>query len=89
MSSQVHLFALHIVHRSSVARIKEATVDNRNALTSFSGWWRSWPLLASGRRDAADRPGTESDLDESAHFAIWSAELAAPGDGLTGVVDRR
>lgn len=71
--------------------IKEATVGNRNkdALTSFSGWWRSWPLLASAGRDAVDRPSTESDLDESAHFVIWAAELATPGDGSSGKAHRR
>jgi hypothetical protein len=76
---------------SSAARIKEATVDNRrkDALTSFSGWWRSWPLLASGGHDAVERPSTESDLDESVDFVIWAAELAAPGDGPTGGADRR
>lgn len=76
---------------ASVARIKEATVDNcrKDALTSFSGWWRSWPLLASGGRDAVDAPSCESDLDESADFAAWAAELAAPGDGFTGEADRR
>jgi hypothetical protein len=65
-------------------------VDNRHkdALTSFSGWWRSWPLLATGC-DAGDRRGTESDLDESAHFVIWAAELVAPGDGSTAESDRR
>jgi hypothetical protein len=75
------LFALHRASPSA-ARIKEAaTVDNRSkhALTCFSGWWRSWPLLASAGRDAADRPGTESDLDESAHFVIWAAELGRTG----------
>jgi hypothetical protein len=76
---------------ASVARIKEATVDNRrkDALTGFSGWWCSWPLLASGGRDAVDAPSCESDLDESADFAAWAAELAAPGDGFTGEADRR
>ncbi|HEY7102870.1 MAG TPA: hypothetical protein VH573_14645 [Mycobacteriales bacterium] len=66
-------------------------MDNRrkDALSGFSGWWRGWPLLATGRREAADRPCTESDLDESGHFAIWAAELAAPGDGLAGTADRR
>jgi hypothetical protein len=58
-------------------------------VTRVSGWWRSWPLLASGRRDPTDRQSTDSDLDECAHFVIWAAELAAPGDGLTGVPDRR
>jgi hypothetical protein len=69
---------------------KEATVDKRNkdALTSFSGWWRSWPLLASAGRDAVNRPSTESDLDESAHFLIWAAELATPGDGSSGEAHR-
>jgi hypothetical protein len=62
---------------------------NRDALSGFSGWWRSWPLLAAGSRAAAGRPSVEPDLDESAHFAIWAAELAAPDDGLTGVADRR
>lgn len=51
-----------------------------DAVSCFSGWWRSWPLLSAGGRDAG-RPRTESDLDESAHFLIWAAELAAPGDG--------
>lgn len=50
-----------------------------DAVSCFSGWWRSWPQLSAGGRDAARRPRTESDLDESAHFAIWAAELAAPG----------
>jgi hypothetical protein len=75
------LFALHRAS-CSAARIKEAAaVDNRSkdALTSFSGWWRSWPLLASAGRDAVDRPGSESDLDESAHFVIWAAELGRTG----------
>jgi hypothetical protein len=59
-------------------------VDNRRKdALSFSGWWRSWPRLASeGPRDAVERPGP--DLDESVHFVIWAAELAAPGDGSTG-----
>ena len=52
----------------------------KDALTCFSGWWRSWPLLASRASDAGDRPRTESDLDDSADFLIWAAELAAPGD---------
>jgi hypothetical protein len=75
------LFALHRAS-CSAARIKEAAaVDNRSkdALTCFSGWWRSWPLLASAGRDAVDRGGTESDLDESAHFVIWAAELGRTG----------
>jgi len=65
-------------------------VDNRrkDALTCFSGWWRSWPLLASSGDDA-DRPSTAPDLDESVDFVIWAAELAAPRDGLTGEADRR
>jgi len=56
-------------------------VDSRSkhALACFSGWWRSWPLLASAGRDAVDRPATESDLDESAHFVIWAAELGRIG----------
>ncbi len=66
-------------------------MDNRrkDALTCFSGWWRSWPLLAAGRRDAVDRPSIESDPDESVDFVIWAAELTAPGDGFTGDADRR
>ena len=52
---------------------------NKDALTCLSGWWRSWPLLASAGRDAVGRPGTESDLDESAHFVIWAAELGCTG----------
>ena len=60
-------------------------MDNRrkdDALTCFSGWWRSWPLLAARGREASDCPSTESDLDESAHFVIWAAELTAPGNGF-------
>jgi hypothetical protein len=81
-----------IVHPpSSAARNKEATMDNRrrDALSGFSGWWRSWPLLAPSGRGGAESPRTESDLDESGHFAVWAAELAAPGDGLAGMADRR
>jgi hypothetical protein len=65
-------------------------VDSRHkdALAGFSGWWRSWPLLAVPGRDDAGVPRTGSDLDESGHFAIWAAELAAPGDGLAGIADR-
>ena len=65
-------------------------MDNRrkDALT-FSGWWHAWPLLASGRPDAVDRPRTQSDPDESVDFVIWAAELAAPGGGCTGEADRR
>jgi hypothetical protein len=56
-------------------------MDNRSkdALTCFSGWWRSWPLLACAGRDVVDRPATESERDESAHFAIWAAELGRAG----------
>jgi hypothetical protein len=56
-------------------------VDSRSkgAPTCFSGWWRSWPLLASAGRDAAARRGAEPDLDESAHFVIWAAELGRAG----------
>jgi hypothetical protein len=58
-------------------------VDNRrkdDALTCFSGWWRSWPLLAAKDRGGVDGPSAESNIDESADFVIWAAELAAPGD---------
>ena len=51
-----------------------------DALTSFSGWWRSWPLLASEGRSDSTSP--TPNLDESGDFAIWAAELAAPGDGF-------
>lgn len=65
-------------------------MDNRHedALSGFSGWWRSWPLLAAPDRAGADRPPTEADLDESGHFAIWATELAAPDDELAGTEDR-
>ena len=61
-------------------------MDNRHrdALSGFSGWWRSWPLLAASGRGGTERPRTESD-----HFTIWAAELAAPDDGLAGRADRR
>ena len=83
LSSATHF--RHCIVPSSAARIKEATVDNRHqdALTSFSGWWRSWTLLAGGR-DTVDHRRTDSDLDESAHFLIWASELAAPGKGVRG-----
>jgi hypothetical protein len=75
---------------SSAAGIKEASVDSRrrDALTSFSGWWRSWPLLAAGAHDGPDHLDTEPDLDESAHFAAWAAELAMQGGGGAGGADR-
>jgi hypothetical protein len=66
-------------------------MDNRHreALSGFSGWWRSWPLLTASGRGGAQRPRTGSDLDETGHFTIWAAELAAPNDGLAGTADRR
>jgi hypothetical protein len=65
-------------------------VDNRrkdDALTCFSGWWRSWPLLAAKGRVGADSPSAGSNLDESADFLIWAAELATPGDGFRREAD--
>jgi hypothetical protein len=76
---------LAFVHRPRSRRLEEASVDNRrkdDALTCFSGWWRSWPLLASGDRDDAQCPSAEPNVDESADFMIWAAELGAPGGGL-------
>ncbi len=65
-------------------------MDNRHRdLSGFAGWWRSWPLLTAPVRGGTEGPRTESDLDESGHFAIWAAELAAPDDGLAGTADRR
>ena len=66
-------------------------MDNRHrdALSGFSGWWRSWPLLAASGRGGTEGRRTGSDLDESCHFTIWAAELAAPDDGLAGTADRR
>lgn len=65
-------------------------MDNRrkdDALTCFSGWWRSWPLLASGDRDDAQCPSAEPNVDEFPDFVIWAAELAAPGGAIRREAD--
>jgi hypothetical protein len=79
-----------IVHPSWRLGFTEATVDDRRAAAlTFSGWWRSWPLLASGPGVTTDRRRTGPDLEESADFVIWAAEIASKGDGSTGPARRR
>ena len=78
---------LAFVHRPRSRRLEEASVDNRrkdDALTCFSGWWRSWPLLASGDRDDAQCPSAEPNVDEFPDFVIgplnWPHPAAPSGE---------